>query len=203
MAIPGGSPTVPAGFVLAGGRSSRMGRNKALLPETPVEKPSGLSLIERICRRVAAVTQPVTIIGATEIYQGLGFPVEPDIHPGCGPLSGIETALTITSADWNLVVACDMPLASPDLFAKLLGATDPGVDCILPVRPDGFLEPLCAVYHRRALQEVENALRRGEYKVTAALNRLQVHHFALDNENDVVNINTPEDYRMFLENRRG
>jgi len=92
-----------AGFVLTGGSSLRMGRDKALLPI------GGSALVERTAERVRAAAGSVTLIGAPSRYAHLGLAVAPDLIADCGPIGGLYTALKMTSADWNLVVACDMP----------------------------------------------------------------------------------------------
>src|SRR5690349_1942483 len=92
-----------AGFVLAGGKSSRMGCNKALLPFR------GRTLVEHIASEVSTVTHTVALIGDRALYIILGYPVIEDVFPGRGPLSGIHAALRASGAEWSLVVACDMP----------------------------------------------------------------------------------------------
>ncbi len=133
-----------AGFVLTGGRSSRMGRDKALLP---IE---GSLLVERTAERVRAAAGSVTLIGAPGRYAHLGLPVLPDLVEDCGPIGGLHTALKSTRADWNLVVACDMPGLTAGFLGDLLAAARQlGCACLVP-QTDSGLHPLCAVYHRRA-----------------------------------------------------
>src|SRR4051812_45370219 len=132
-----------AGYVLAGGRSSRMGRDKALLPFR------GGGLAESIARSVRLAAGSAVVVGRAELA---GYPAIPDIYPGEGPLGGILTALRHSRAYWNLIVACDMPELTPAFLAELLDAADNAdADALLPAGPSGRLEPLCAVYHRRAL----------------------------------------------------
>src|SRR5277367_1066850 len=104
---------VAAGFVLAGGRSRRMGRDKAMLPYR------GRPLIAHVAETVEKVlygSGHATIVGQPDRYRDLGYRVLADLYPDCGPLGGIVTALQQSAADWNLVVACDMPnLAEADL----------------------------------------------------------------------------------------
>src|SRR5205823_3133619 len=92
-----------AGFVLVGGRSSRMGRNKALL------RYKSNTLLEHVAKQVLGVAGNVTLIGDPAAYERFGYPVYPDRVPDCGPLGGIYTALSRTQNNWNLIIACDLP----------------------------------------------------------------------------------------------
>src|SRR5712691_8368629 len=99
-----GSPR--AGFVLVGGKSSRMGRDKANLPF------EGRTLVERVAAAVADAAGSVTLVGPPGRYESLGLPVIADLEPDLGPLGGIHAALSATSAAWNLIAACDLPAVS-------------------------------------------------------------------------------------------
>src|SRR5579871_469780 len=103
-----------AGFVLAGGRSSRMGRDKALLSF------QGVPLVARVAEMVAQAAGSAVVIGDPGKYGGLGYAVVPDRRQGLGPLAGIEAALDFSTADWNLVLACDMPDVSAAFLRALL-----------------------------------------------------------------------------------
>src|ERR1700739_3851372 len=134
-----------AGFVLAGGASSRMGRNKAFLTL------GDHTLIEIVGSAVREAAGNVAIVGPLEVYGHYGFPVISDRTAGAGPLAGIEAALIHTSADgdvadWNLIVACDMPRVSPILLRRILDEAEahPAAGCILPETAPGSLEPLGA-----------------------------------------------------------
>jgi molybdopterin-guanine dinucleotide biosynthesis protein A len=155
-----------AGFVLAGGRSSRMGRDKALVAL------AGEPLLVRMARRVEQAAAPVTVIAPPERYADLGLRVVRDERPGLGPLGGIVTALGITPADWNLIVGCDLPYLTAE-WLKFLVARARGSSAwaIVPETGRG-LEPLSAVYHRRARPALVDALARGQRKLTAALSGL-------------------------------
>src|SRR5439155_2404727 len=133
--------TARAGFVLVGGNSSRMGQDKARLPL------HGKTLVEHVAAAVAEAAGSVTLVGAPERYQSLGFPIVPDDRPGAGPLAGIHAALGASRADWNLIVACDMPvLSAPFLKSLLAAAESSGADCLIPSGPSGLPGPLCAVH---------------------------------------------------------
>lgn len=185
-----------AGFVLAGGASSRMGRNKALM------MLGDRTLIEIVTSAVRQVTGNVAIIGPPEIYQHLGLAVFPDGTKGAGPLAGIETALTHTAAEWNLIVACDMPRVTPVLLRRILDEAEVHADagCILPESAGGFVEPLCAMYRKRVLPAISQALAAGIRKITDALSQETVHYLRMSDEG-FQNINTPDEWRRASETR--
>ncbi len=180
-----------AGFVLAGGSSSRMGRDKALLPWR------GGVLIEYVAKIVGAAAGSVTVIGPPERYAAFGFPVEADDHAGLGPIGGIEKALGATKAAWNLIVACDMPALDTAFLGSLFDAAEAsGADVVMPLGESARPQPLCAVYHRRCLAVVREAIARGERKVTAALAGLRIHTVPGE-ARDFTNLNTPAELARF------
>jgi len=175
--------------VLAGGQSTRMGRDKALLPFR------GGALAAYVAATVAAAAGSAVLIGDPQKYGHLGYPAIPDRTPGAGPLGGIETALSCTAADWNLVLACDMPAVSADFLRELLDAGERcGADALVPAGPSGRLEPLCAVYHRRAAAALRRALDRGVRKVTEALAGLDAAPWPVIDSACFANLNTPEEW---------
>jgi molybdenum cofactor guanylyltransferase len=177
-----------AGFVLTGGRSSRMGRDKALLP---IE---GSLLVERTAERVRAAAGNVTLIGAPGRYAHLGLPVLPDLVEDGGqggPICGLHTALKTTRADWNLVVACDMPgLTTPFLSDLLAAAKQMECTCLAP-KTDSGLHPLCAVYHRRAGNAVEFAIQHKSFKMHDLLKSLGAVTWPVSDASLLENVNTP------------
>jgi molybdopterin-guanine dinucleotide biosynthesis protein A len=175
-----------AGFVLAGGRSSRMGRDKALLPW------KGSTLIQSVAREVFNAAGNVTLVGSPERYGNLGFPVISDQIEGCGPLGGLHAALLATSAEWNLVVACDMPAVTRELLEELLSAAQSsGADALVPATAGG-LEPLCAVYNARLLPVVESAIQSKLLKMHDFVSTMQVRSWPAPDPSLFRNINTPE-----------
>lgn len=182
-----------AGFVLTGGASRRMGRDKALLAW------EGATLVERVAGQVRDAAGSVILVGAPERIAALGLPAIADRRPCAGPLAGIEAALSVTAAPWNLVVACDMPSVTADFLAALLAGAErsPG-DCLVPATPSGRLEPLCAVYHRRCLEPFARALDRGVRAVVEALALVRTTHLAFDNDTWAANLNDPGDLVQHL-----
>jgi molybdenum cofactor guanylyltransferase len=176
-----------AGFVLAGGLSTRMGQDKALLPW------KGSTLIESVAREVFDAAGNVTLIGSPELYGNLGFPVIPDKIAGCGPLGGLHAALSATTADWNLLVACDMPGVNCLLLKDLLEAADAsGADALVPQTPEG-LEPLCAVYHARLLPAVEFAIQSKLLKMHDFVSRNWAALWPAPDPSVFRNLNTPHE----------
>jgi molybdopterin-guanine dinucleotide biosynthesis protein A len=171
---------------LVGGRSSRMGRDKALL------------FGKDVAREVDLAAGNVTMVGNPELRETLEYPCIPDLYPGEGPVGGILTALDHTSVEWNLVVACDMPGLSAGFLGELLQAAEErDADALLPMGPSGYQEPLCAVYHRRAILPIAANFARGIRKVTAALEGLRMESFAVAEVSRFQNINTPEDWAAY------
>lgn len=178
--------------MLVGGKSTRMGRDKALLPF------AGGVLVEHVAAAVAAAAGTATLIGDPESYGHLGFPVLADGRPGEGPAGGIETALRHTRADWNLVLACDMPRVSAEFLRHLLEAAElSGADALAPAGPSGRPEPLSAVYHRRCAAALSRALDAGVRKVTGAIAGLDVRIWPVQNAAWFENLNTPEEWASY------
>ena len=177
-----------AGFVLTGGRSSRMGRDKALLP---IE---GSVLVERTAERVRAAAGSVTLIGAPERYAKLGLAVAADLVEDCGPIGGLFTALKSTRADWNLLVACDMPGLTAEFLGELLDAArQRGCTCLVP-QTDSGLHPLCAVYHRRAEGAVASAIEHKRFKMHDLLKILGATAWPVTDAAVLENVNTPVEW---------
>ena len=166
-----------------------MGRDKALL------QFHGRPLAAAVAESVASAAGSAVLIGNPALAAVTGLPVLPDLFPGEGPLGGIVTALRFTTADWNLVVACDMPALTAAFLSVLFQAAeacDP--DVLLPVSPAGRPEPLCAVWNRRALPPLEAAFAAAVRKVTAALAGLRVVRYRVTEITPLQNVNTPEDW---------
>ncbi len=180
------------GYVLVGGRSSRMGRDKALLPYR------GGLLGASVARAVKEAAGSVTLVGNLDLTSVLGMPAIPDLYPGEGPLAGILAALAHTTAAWNLVVACDMPELSAELLRTLIEEAERcEPDALVPVAPSGRPEPLCAVYHRRCRPVIEGAFARGVRKVTEALADLRVLWREAPEAKPFQNVNTPEEWAAY------
>jgi len=184
-----------AAFILAGGASSRMGRAKALL------EIGGVALVVRTVRLVESVAGTATVIGNPETYQSLGLRMIEDDVPGAGPLGGIATALRVSDAPWNLILACDLPYLTRDWLEFLVRrGLASQADAVIPMNTLGA-EPLCAVYHKCGEPLIRTAIERGVRKVTDGLKELRVEAIeraewkAFDSDGLLFkNMNSPEDY---------
>lgn len=180
-----------AGFILTGGRSFRMRTDKALLPWR------GRTVVESLAAAVKTAAGSCTLVGAPERYSSLGIPCLADLRPGLGPLSGLEAALSATAADWNLILACDFPEVTPELLRSLLDhASCAGNDVTVTLGAEREQQPLCAVYHRRCLAAVRDALDRSEKRLMEVVRSL--HPAIFRTASPLHNINTPEEWRNAL-----
>lgn len=165
-----GVPRFPgrSAAILAGGKSSRMGTNKALLDV------GGSGML----RRTVALVQPLVddlfiVADDAGLYDGLGLPVVPDVHHGRGAIGGIHAALVRAAHPLVLCLACDMPHIGRGLLELLLAAARPDDDALVP-RVGGRPEPLLAVYGRGAGPGFERAILAGRLRVLDALDGLRV-----------------------------
>jgi molybdopterin-guanine dinucleotide biosynthesis protein A len=202
-----------AAFILAGGVSSRMGREKGLL------EFGGEPLIVRTASLIKPLVAEVTVIGPPERYAALGLHTIPDqnLAGPAGeeavrtPLVGIATALNSTTAPWNLILACDLPYLTAEWLDWLLArAIDSDAQIVMP-RTSGGLEPLAAVYRMECAAPIIAALKcgvRGVIDATADF-RIDLLSYGdwnrLDPEGRVLrNMNAPLDYeeaKKWLETR--
>jgi molybdopterin-guanine dinucleotide biosynthesis protein A len=186
-----------AAFVLAGGRSSRMGSDKALLPFR------GRTLVEHVMAQVDSVISNVTLVGDSSRYIDFRYPVTEDRFEGCGPLAGIHAALAITNCEWNLILACDMPEITPQFLNQLMERAESGcADAVIPVPPGGVPEPLCAAYQRRCVGVIANALRNGVRKVTDGLAGLEIDYWSVPHSHFFRNLNTPQEWALYSHDAR-
>lgn len=156
-----------AAFVLAGGKSTRMGADKAFVTL------EGRTLLARALELVRAVTDNVSIVGDRAKFTAFAQVVE-DVFPGCGPLGGIHAALRASSAELNLMLAVDVPFASPALLQYLIERARSSSAVVTVARTDEGWQPLCAVYRREFAGAAENALQQGRYKIDALFGAMQV-----------------------------
>ncbi|MDI6631959.1 MAG: bifunctional molybdenum cofactor guanylyltransferase MobA/molybdopterin-guanine dinucleotide biosynthesis adaptor protein MobB [Bacillota bacterium] len=182
------------GVVLAGGKSTRMGANKAFL------SLEGHSLIERVVAELRKAFPEVLVVGDPETYRGLADRVVADIFPEAGPLGGIHAGLTFASYDPVFVAACDLPFVEGSLASLIVERLD-GFDAAVPC-VGGRLQPLFAAYRKTCLGPVTRSLEAGRRRVVGFLGEVRVCYLT---EADFegwphfrrvfFNVNTPADIR--------
>jgi molybdopterin-guanine dinucleotide biosynthesis protein A len=189
-----------AAFVLAGGASSRMGRDKAGLVLR------GKTLLERAVDIARAAGGEVCIVGSGDYIirasKALRVPVLADSFPGQGPLAGIHAALTSNyTSELNFVLAVDTPFVTPSFVDYLLNLARESPALVIAPRIDERLHPLCAVYRRAFAECAAGALAHGRNKIEAAipadalevLTQEELRHAAFDPAM-FANLNTPVDF---------
>ena len=192
-------------LILAGGKNLRMqGNYKGDL------KAGGETFADHLIREMKKISDHIYLsYGAVSHGEKEGCTVIRDIHPGCGPVSGLEAGLTFCCSEYLLAAACDMPFLRAEFYELLLDrgaeeAEKTGLfpDCIVPLlhgRPD----VLAAVYSKRMLPVIRRLIGQGIYKPRAAAEQVNTLYVPLDGllEYAVMlqNINTPEEYSKITE----
>jgi molybdopterin-guanine dinucleotide biosynthesis protein A len=178
-------------FILAGGASRRMGTDKSQLP---IERQT---FAERIRETLMQVADSVMLVGGV----GSNFPRVADVYPQWGALGGLHTALATCESEWAIVVACDLPFVTSELFAHLANERMDH-EAVVPVQPDGRPQPLAALYKiDPCRQRATEMIRAGRRRPLDLLETVKTRWVAFDElrnldhaEKFFVNINTPEDY---------
>ena len=188
-----------SGIILAGGSSSRLGQNKALI------QVAGIPLIERVARRLHSIVTDIELVTHTpEQFAFLGLPMARDIHPGIGTLGGLHAGLETMHTEYGLVVGCDMPFLNPDLL-RYMASLKNGYDIVMP-RVGEYYEPLHAIYAKRCLPTIERGILAGERRIRRACAGLHIRYVEKDqitlydpHRLSFFNINTPDDLRKMDE----
>jgi len=146
-------------FILAGGRSTRMGADKAFV------MLEDCTLLERALELARSVTPDVRIVGDPAKFASFA-PVVEDIFPNCGPLGGIHAALRFSPTDLNLILAVDVPFVSSALLQYLTARARQSSSATVTVaHSGGNWQALCAIYRRNFADAAEQSLRAGHYKI--------------------------------------
>ncbi len=191
-----------AAIVLVGGKSTRLGRDKAWEPLL------GRPLLQWAVRPLDPLVDSFVFVRAAGQMLppvGASKPIEvvEDLYPEAGPLGGIYSGLYHARTEYSVVVACDMPLLAPALVEELFRLA-PDADVVLPVHESasGAPEPLCAVYSRACLRAIRQELDARRLKITSFLGAVRVRYLRPDEWRRLdpdglsfFNVNTEEDLR--------
>lgn len=182
--------------ILAGGLGTRMGRARKAFLEVDGQ---------RIIDRLLSVCRPLfdeVIISCRERegFEFDGVKLAPDNFDARSSLTGIQAGLIACEAAHTFVTACDAPFLQGGLVEILLQEADPDVDVIVPIKADGYMEPLCAIYSKRCLPHIEAQLRARDYKVINFFDKVRVKRVPGEKlrkgDPDLLsflNVNTPEE----------
>lgn len=194
-------------FILVGGKSSRLGRDKAMLPF------DGTTLVERTAATIRKALPPsrITLVAAndTQLATSLALthhlPLIFDIYKDRGPLGAVHAALCYARTDWAFIIACDFPFVSSDLLVHLTSFISNETDAIAPVQPDGNVQPLCSLWRvdpcLPAFAEILQENRRPP-PVRKVMEQLRTRFVRFDKlkilagaGNFFLNVNTPAELR--------
>ncbi len=175
------------GVLLAGGKSHRMGRDKAML------QLDGKALFKRSLALLQQFFSTVLIAGDRPDLSCSEIKAIPDIYPGSA-LGGLHTGLQAAETDWIFVAPCDMPYPDTRIVEHLLAARN-GFDAVVPRTPEGY-EPVFALYHKNCLPQMETMLQQNEFRIYDFYQRIVIRY--LDPvelpegwQRSLINLNTP------------
>lgn len=184
--------------ILAGGRSSRMGRDKAMLPL------GNETFLSRLIAEYSPAFPVYVSVGEAGRFETCGAGELVDLHPGMGPLAGLEAAFAGTDADAVFLTATDLPFGTLELARQLLDMLGDADACVIR-RSDGKTEPAFGVYRRSCLEPLRACLAEGRRSFRGLLDRVNVR-WAEETELQkfslpelLQNVNTPEEYRKAAE----
>jgi molybdenum cofactor guanylyltransferase len=185
------------GVILVGGKSSRMGLDKAFL------EIEGVPLFERVLHVFrAAFTRTILIGSSAERFAGYCLTLYPDIYPG-SPLGGLYTALVHAGTPYIFISACDMPFPSSAVARYLVSLRD-GFDAVVAQSADGY-EPLFALYATSCREPARRFLESGNFCIVDLYPGMNVRYVPMaelagldDEERAFVNVNTPEEFARVI-----
>ena len=183
------------GIVLAGGKSSRMGRDKGLLPL------QGKAMVAHVLSRLLPCVDELLLVANEPAYQQFGCKVLPDLVKEAGPVGGIFTGLKNTGTPWAFVLSCDMPFISTAAIQYLLEHAGTADICVGSLK--GRMQPLFGLYSTACLHLFEEHLQEGHYKLQALVRQAKYQEIPLDSLTQaqphlLQNINTPEEFSQAI-----
>ncbi len=177
--------------ILAGGKSERMGQNKALL------RIGNERIIERLLREFECFSRVVISSAKKGIYEDLGVPVVYDENRDIGPIEGLRRVLSVAESEYVFICASDMPFLKKELLEYLASFISSDHDCYV-IADDEHIQPLCAIYKKSLLPVIGELIKDGKYRIRELLDRVRTKYVSLRlscfDEKTVRNINTREDY---------
>jgi len=179
-------------YILAGGQSRRLGRNKALV------ELNGQTIIEKVVSAIPARKENIKIVTSTfQTFHFLKLKMISDIHPGLGPIGGVHAGLVDSTFDFNFFLACDLPLISTEVIQAVLDSHIS--QDILGISTKNGLEPLCAIYSKGCISAIEKQMKVKDYSLHTLFETVPSEFIEIEDSNILFNLNTTQD----LEDLRG
>jgi len=179
--------------ILAGGKSCRMGKDKAeLLIDNQM-------FLDRIASELSDFDELLVSVGSKDSRTGKNYKTVADKYPNCGPIGGLQSALSVCASDALFAISCDVPLFKSSLAQFLCSKMDDSYDAVVAVSADGYFHPLCAVYRKSTSDIFEKYILSGDYKIINAYEQMKIYRVSVkDFENLLLNVNTPEEYERLI-----
>jgi len=191
-----------SGIILSGGKSVRMGQNKAFI------EIDGISIINRIVTLFNELFQEIIIVtNEKELFYSFDSKIYSDLIPNKGALGGLYTGIFFSSFPFSFCVACDMPFINKSIVHYLIQNLKE-YDVIVPQTKDG-LQPLHAIYSKNCLRPIKNMIEQGKYKILDFYHLVRVkivdeeHFIQLDPKREsFLNINTPDELNSIRKSKK-
>lgn len=182
--------------ILCGGKSSRMGRDKAKL------KINGISFLLQLVNEFKNKAPLLISVANGQNYDSSYGQIVKDIYKECGPLGGLQAVLSACQTEYLFCVSVDSPLCDMQFLQELISYLSEGVDAVVPIDAKGGLYPVCAIYNRRIEGIIREQLDKKIYRIREIYNKINVCYVTLDKitngDYKLKNINTPEEYAQLI-----
>lgn len=176
--------------ILAGGESTRMGEDKALI------RIGNERIIDRLTSELSPYHEILISAAKHGIYDDMGYPVVYDEHARTGPIEGIRRVLLEAASEYVFICAADMPNINKDIVSYLAGYISSDYDCYV-IADEDHIQPLCAIYSKAVLPVIEELMEEGRYRLSDILKRVRTRYISLEytcfDRNTVRNINTRQE----------
>lgn len=176
--------------ILAGGKSSRMGRDKAFL------ELDGKSFIAKLCEELNCFEEKIIARGNKSEISDTSWKCISDNYQEKGPIGGLHAVLSNCESQVMFCVSCDMPFITYSLVHKLCEYMKDDTDAVIAVTQDGRIHPLCGLYRKSVVTILEEQILAGNYRMRGVLDKISVNYVTIPAEDgqQLRNINTPQEY---------
>lgn len=176
--------------ILAGGKSSRMGSDKAFL------ELEGKSFIQKLCEEFDCFEEKIIARGNRGDIGNILWKIIPDRYVECGPMGGLHAILSTCKSEVMFCVSCDMPFLEHSLVEELCKYLSDDTEAVIAVTQDGRKHPLCGLYRKSVVSVLEEQILSGNYRMMGVLDKIKVNYVTITSQNtqQLRNINTPQEY---------